>query len=732
MNNKSPINDITNKFSQGALNALLAACKLAFENKRSVCTSAHLFQVLCKDPNVQRILGQINFDYTQVLNQVPDLLKNLQYPASTKSGVVVFSPDLRATILRSYLIEKAIPNGIVGVEDLIIATIYSPPIFSLIKKLDFDLSYIESFLNTVKGGSPSPKTDGSSQLSRFTINLIEKAQKGELDIVVDREKELAQITRILVREAKNNVILLGEVGVGRSSLVNLLTQRISSQQVPQQLEDNQILELNLSGLTSALVSRDFNEIIELFIEELTSRGNVIIFVKDFDLGTKEISIEKSLITNMLKSISTRKGVRLILSTTSVTYKELLTKEQAFSQKFETVKIEEPSFELSLRILENVAEKLSKYHKIKIPNDVIETAVILSKRYIQDKFLPSKAIDLLDEASSKAVLENKKLISVDDIRAVISEKTGIPIEKLTISEQKKLIKLEEILNQAVIGQKEAVHVVSEVVRRSRAGLKDPKKPIGSFLFLGPSGVGKTYLAKNLTRIVYDNENAMIRLDMSEFGEPHTVQRLIGSPPGYIGYEEGGQLTNPIWERPYSLILLDEIEKAHAKVFDIFLQVLDEGRLTDGQGRTVDFKNTIIIATSNIASEEILLKLSQKKQSLVGFERERFYEEEILPLLKHYFRPEFINRFDEIVIFNPLGIAELKIIAKQQINKIQERLEDKNIRINISDTKLEELARKSYKPAFGARPLIRVIQEDIENVLARKIISGEVKDGDVLNL
>lgn len=726
------VKNISRKFSKDALETILEACSIAYKKGQRVCTSAHLYQVLCQNSSLLNLLDQIRFDYRNILDQIEPLLRNTQSPINIKRGKVLFSPDLKKTILRSYLITKNTAADIVRLEDLFLATLYSLEIYKIIKSSSFDISNLENFINTLKGGMPNNHSSDGSLIARFTTNLSQKAKESKLEKVVGREAELAQVTRILARHKKNNVILLGEVGVGKTSIIHLLALKAEVDSSIFQLKDTKILEFNLPGFITSLMSRNVSELTDILKEEFRNIGNVILFIKNFEYISSETSIASSIVLNMIKSLLSTNETRFILSMNTIAYKKILSKEASFISHFEIVKIQEPSIESAIVILEKVSERLSKFHKIGINKKVIQACVTLSKRYIQDKFLPSKAIDLLDETSSKVGLENRREITVDDIKSVISEKTGIPLEKLTISEQKKLIDLENILNKTVIGQKEAVHIVSEVVRRSRAGLKDPKRPIGSFLFLGPSGVGKTFLAKNLTKIVYDNENALIRLDMSEFSESHTVQRLIGSPPGYIGYEEGGQLTNPVWERPFCLILLDEIEKAHPKVFDVFLQVLDEGRLTDGQGRTVDFKNTIIIATSNIASEEILERLSLTKQQLTGFKREKFYEEEILPLLKLHFRPEFINRFDEIVIFNPLEAEQLKEIAKLQIAKIQKRLTEKKITLNISDQKLSEFAKKSYNPAFGARPLIRLIQDQVENTLAKKIISGEVNEGDTVNL
>jgi ATP-dependent Clp protease ATP-binding subunit ClpC len=723
--------DISQNFSGKVLNLLLDACEYAHEHRHHICTSLHLLRVVLNDELVMNFFQQQDVDQALVKQKTELFLRNSQLPFRLSPGKVFFSPDLKIVLLQSYLNALKKNPAIVDLEDVFFALLNNTHISKILGEVNISPANIEKTINKVQPSSALSDA-GFAILERYTQNLLENKDVVDQEIIVDREKELAQMTRILVRKTKNNVILVGEQGVGRGAIVHLMVQNIKKGIKNGQIQFNQVLELNLAGLASAIVMRNTGELSHELLEEISKFGNVILFIRNFEVLTDEMSIEKMLAVNIVKTIISIEGVRLICSMSSASYRKLIAKESALSEQFEMVKVNEPSIEVTIAILSSIAEKLSRFHKISIESQVIELCATLAKRYIQEKFLPSKAIDLLDEVCSKVVLENRKEVSVDDVKTVISEKTGIPIEKLTVTEQKKLIDLEKILSHEVIGQEEAIRVVSDVIRRSRAGLKDPKKPIGSFLFLGPSGVGKTFLAKNLAKIVYDNENAMIRLDMSEFSEPHTVQRLIGSPPGYIGYEEGGQLTNPIWERPYSLILLDEIEKAHPKVFDIFLQVLDEGRLTDGQGRTVDFKNTILIATSNIASEEILDRLESRKDVLTGFDREKFYDEYILPILKQYFRPEFINRFDEIVVFHPLTLEELEKIARIQIQKTQERLVEKNIQLIVSDERLKEYAQRSYNPSFGARPLIRLLQEQVENMLARKIISGEIKEGETVHL
>jgi len=726
---KLKIQDISSHFSNQALEEILSACMLAKKLGLKISTTLHLFSSLTNNQYIQLLSKEAQFNYSKILELIQSELHNALEIVKIPDGQVHFSPDLKATLIRSFQISQNLSISQIGLEELLLATLYDAQIYKILSDNSINSDSLVNLIFSYKGKSKQKKE--TDPIDRFSINLtkqpIDKREK-----IVNRETEYAQLIRVLARAEKNDIILLGEIGVGKSSLVNKLVNSIISGDIPQSLSKFQVLEFNITSFFSALLSHDYTDLQDILIENLRNSGEIILYIKNLQFSTYKNNLQFSILTNLVRSINDLHNIHLIISTDSSSYKKIVSQETFLSDNFEIIKIKEPSQELSIKILEENSKKLSSFHNIEINASVIKACVSLSKRYIQDRFLPSKAIDLLDETCSKVTLENRKKVSIEDVKSVISEKTGIPIEKLTITEQKRLLELENILNQKVIGQKEAVHIVSEVVRRSRAGLKDPKRPIGSFLFLGPSGVGKTYLAKNLTKIIYDNENAMIRLDMSEFSEPHTVQRLIGSPPGYVGYEEGGQLTNPVWERPYSLILLDEIEKAHKSLFDIFLQVLDEGRLTDGQGRTIDFKNTIIIATSNIASDKILDKINKNKKNLSGFNREKFLEEKIMPLMREYFRPEFINRFDEIVIFNPLDIEGLKTIAKLQIKKIQKRLKNKNIKVEISNKRLESIAHDSYNPLFGARPLIRTIQDDIENTIAKKIISGQVKSGDTVNL
>ena len=728
------LNDISTKFNNEALKFINSLFSFAQENRIASITPNLILYKLLNNRKILQLFEEIKYDINPLLSSTKNTLNDINIEGhSTRKGIIAFNNEAKSILILAFFQSKKFQNENVALEEILLGTLQSPSISSLLDNFNISYQSIENHLLEKMGITiDTHSMDTTPTLSKYSTDLTASAHKGTVPQIIDREKEINQLIRILIRQMKNNVILVGEPGVGKKSIVEGLALKIASGQVPDQLKNLKILSLNLVGIQSAAPGR-MEALLEQILDEIKLSGNKILFINDLHTISTGESYDSNTILNILKPALLHGELHIIGATTLTNFRKNLERDATFSQQFETVKVEEPSAETTFEILKSMAKRLEIYHKVKISDEAINTAITLSKRYIQDKFLPDKAINLLDESSSKVAVEKKTEVSGDDIKVVISERTGIPVSKITSSDIKKLTNLEEELKSKVIGQDYAVHVVSEVIRRSRAGLKDPKKPIGTFLFLGPSGVGKTHLAKTLTKIIYDTEKAMIRLDMSEFSESHTVQRLIGSPPGYVGYEEGGQLTNPIWERPYSLILLDEIEKAHPKVFDIFLQVLDEGRLTDGQGRTVDFKNTVIIATSNIAADEILKKSQNQAKLLASgssFDREKFYEEEIIPILREYFRPEFINRFDEVVVFNPLGIEELMIIAKLQIKDIQERLSDKKITINASDKTLQQYAQKSNNPAYGARPLIRLLQDNIENVIARKIINGELNEGQTI--
>src|SRR3989344_5806380 len=579
-----------------------------------------------------------------------------------------------------------------------------------------NLSKLRQIIGNSLPSGPA-KTSGASVLDQFSQNLTKAARAGKLDAVIGRAKEIEQVIRILARRTKSNAILIGDPGVGKTAIVEGLALKISEGKVPELLINVQIYNLNLTNLLAgASYQGELEERLNQIVKEVKKLGQAIVFIDEIHMivGVGN-SAGAMTAANILKPALARGDLNVIGATTLDEFRQYIEKDPALERRFEPVFVEEPSPEATLKILEAVSIKLKKHHQVAIEPAALQAAIDLSSRYVQDRFLPDKAIDLLDEATSGVKIAGKASVTVEDIKQVLAQRTGIPVTALTQEESLQLLDLDKQLKQQVIGQDQAVNAVCDVIKRSRAGLKDPNRPIGSFLLLGPTGVGKTELAKALARTVYKSEKAMVRLDMSEFTEAHTADKLIGAPPGYVGYEEGGQLTNPIRRRPYSLILLDELEKAHPKVFDIFLQVLEDGRLTDSQGHTADFKNTIIIMTSNIDVSQFIDDPQKAGRT------------DVMKALTSYLRPEFLNRIDDIIIMNALTLENIKQIARLQLNKLTEKLKQKQIALTIPDATLDKLAELGNVKEFGARPLKRLIQNHIEEPIAELIISGKLKSG-----
>ena len=649
------------------------------------------------------------------------------------------------------------------------------------------------------GTVSSAKDSGKkgSALEEFTRDLTESARAGRLDPVIGRDEEIRRVIQILSRRTKNNPVLIGEPGVGKTAIAEGLAERIAAADVPEELLDKRVLSLDLSGMVAGTKYRgEFEERIKKTIDEVKKAGNVILFIDELHTivgaGSAEGAVDAA---NILKPALSRGEIRVVGATTLDEYRKYIEKDAALERRFQPVTVGEPSPEATLEILKGLRDKYEAHHKLTITDEALEAAVSLSRRYINDRFLPDKAIDLMDEAASqvrmsaestspdlksleekinalhrekadaiaaqdyekaaqlrdleqkytqqvdierenwkKSLSTNRGSVGAEDIAKVVAGWTGIPVTRLTEDESMRMLRLEETLHKRVVGQDEAVTAVAKAIRRSRVGLKDPKRPIGSFLFLGPTGVGKTELCKTLAETMFGDENAMIRLDMSEYMEKHTVSRLVGSPPGYVGYEEGGQLTEKVRRKPYSVVLFDEIEKAHPDVWNILLQILEDGIVTDSQGRRVDFKNTIIVMTSNVGAKNITaaetpLGFHSGDKTAEEDEAKRYerIRQAVMDDLKKTFRPEFLNRIDEIIVFRQLTQENIREIASRMLQVTGRRMAEQGITLDVDDDALTELARDGFDPQYGARPLRRSIQNLVEDAVAEQMLEGRLRSG-----
>ena len=637
-------------------------------------------------------------------------------------------------------------------------------------------------------------------LAEFSRDLTESARQGKLDPVIGREKEIQRVIQILSRRTKNNPVLIGEPGVGKTAIAEGLAQRIAAADVPEELLDKRVLSLDLSGMVAGTKYRgEFEERIKKTIDEVKKAGNVILFIDELHTivgaGSAEGAVDAA---NILKPALSRGEIRVVGATTLNEYRKYIEKDAALERRFQPVTVGEPTAEATIEILKGLRDKYEAHHKLTITDEAIESAVRLSVRYINDRFLPDKAIDLMDEAASRVRMDaesaspelksleekiaalrrektevsaaqdyeraaqlrdieqnyveqveierenwrknlavNRGTVGEEDIAKVVAGWTGIPVTRLTEDESQRMLKLEEVLHKRVVGQEEAVTAVAKAIRRSRVGLKDPKRPIGSFLFLGPTGVGKTELCKALAEAMFGNEGDMIRIDMSEYMEKHTVSRLVGSPPGYVGHEEGGQLTEKVRRKPYSVVLFDEIEKAHEDVWNILLQILEDGIVTDSQGRRVDFKNTIIVMTSNVGAQNITA--ADKPLGFDGREADtdesaRFerIKQAVMEELRRTFKPEFLNRIDETIVFRQLTEEDIRRIAQRMLEITGKRMAQQNITLLADEEAVATLAKDGFDPQYGARPLRRAIQNEVEDAVAEQMLEGKLLSGDTARI
>jgi len=785
------------RFTEQAQEVLAASQELVRQFRHSQWDVEHiLLALLQQDGGVAaEILKEMGVEIEPVRERVQQALE--RSPATAyEAGQIYPTPRIESLIRAAASEADRFNDEFVGSEHLLIAISgeRGGEAASILKESGIDQEGVYRALQNIRGEQRITDSRAESKyraLEKYSRDLTAFAREGKLDPVIGRDDEIRRVIQVLTRRTKNNPVIIGEVGVGKTAIAEGLAQRIVSGDVPDSLKGRRVIALDMGALVAGSKFRgEFEERLKAVMDEIRrAQGEIVLFIDELHTvvgaGAAEGAIDAS---NMLKPALARGELQCVGATTLDEYREHVEKDRALERRFQPVFIDEPSVDDTIEMLRGLRPRYEAHHKIRIEDAALVAAAKLSQRYISDRFLPDKAIDLIDEAASKiridtesapsavkeleqrlqqvideeeaasqrgdferaATLKTQRLaleeehkeardkwrqgskidetVGEEAIAELVSKWTGIPVSRMLEEETEKLVNMEEELHRRVIGQEEAIGAVSDAIRRARTGLKDPKRPIGSFIFLGPTGVGKTELARALAEFLFDEEEAMVKLDMSEYMEKHTVSRLIGAPPGYIGYEEGGQLTEAVRRRPYKVILFDEVEKAHPDVFNIMLQILEDGRLTDGHGRTVDFKNTVVIMTSNLGSQEFQrgsLGFRQESQSKTEQKRLR---SSIESALKQTFRPEFLNRVDETIIFEPLTEGQTREIVNLMMKEVQDRIEDRNISIALTDEAKSWLAEEGFDPVFGARPLRRTIQREVENPLSKKILLGEFKEGD----
>ena len=810
---------IFGRFTQKAQQTLALAQRIAAELQQPYVGTEHILLALLKgNASVPKAVSA-RMSFESVTEELKKEIAALSDPEAEKApnARIELSPRAKKTLENSMLESRKLGQNYVTVEHLWLALLGNDDgvAGALLRRAGVDLSAArEELLRQMRenAGNEEPlrkfpgmmpfaqvrsrqggsKEEEKSQLDKLCRDLTAAAEKNELDPVIGREKEIQRIIQILIRRTKNNPVLIGEPGVGKSAVAEGLAQRIVQGNVPELLRGKRVLSLDMGSLVAGTKYRgEFEERLKNMMDELHKAGNVLLFIDEIHTiigaGGSEGSLDAA---NILKPALSRGEIQCIGATTLDEYRKHIEKDAALERRFQPVNVGEPSAEETVSILYGLRDRYEAHHKVRITDEALTAAVKLSERYIADRFLPDKAIDLMDEAASRVriqactappdVREQEKrleelqiekkeavshqdfekaaslrdqerslhreieekraewtrsqtnardVVTEEDIAQVVSQWTGIPVSRMTEQEAQRLIRLEETLHRRLVGQEEAVSAVARAIRRARAGLKDPKRPIGSFIFLGPTGVGKTELCRALGEAMFGDEDAVIRLDMSEFMEKHTVSRLMGSPPGYVGYEEGGELTEAVRRKPYSVVLLDEIEKAHPDVFNVLLQILEDGRLTDNTGRTVSFKNTIVVMTSNAGA-----RLTGNARSM-GFgssqkDEVRDYEtmkESVMKEVKELFRPEFINRVDELIVFHALTEEEICRITEMMLKQVADRLEEQEIRLSWDESVTKKLAEDGYDPKYGARPLRRLIQRTVEDTLSEELLQGRISLG-----
>jgi ATP-dependent Clp protease ATP-binding subunit ClpC len=785
------------RFTEQAQEVLAASQELVRRYHHNQWDVEHILLALLEQEKgiTKDIVQALGVDVDAVKKRVGATLES--FPKVTyEAGQIYATPRIAALLENANREADRLKDEFVSTEHLLIAIAGETrgEAATILAESGVTQEKIYQALQKIRGGHRVTDRQAESKyrsLEKYGHDLTELARLGKLDPVIGRENEIKRVIQILSRRTKNNPVIIGDAGVGKTAVAEGLAQKIAAEDVPDSLKGKKVVALDMGALVAGSKFRgEFEERLKAVLDEVReAAGEVIMFIDELHTvvgaGGAEGAIDAS---NMLKPALARGEMQCIGATTLDEYRKHIEKDKALERRFSPVYLDEPSVEVTIEMLRGLRPRYEAHHKIKIDDSALVAAAKLSQRYVSDRFLPDKAIDLIDEAASKLRLDmesapeevksldrklkhlrdeeeaasqrgdyqkaaelkaermrseeeydqakskwqkEKKIDSVvdeEDIAGLVAQWTGIPVSRMMETETDKLVHMEERIHQRIVDQEEAVAAVSEAIRRGRAGLKDPKRPIGSFIFLGPTGVGKTELARALAEFLFDDEDAMVRLDMSEYMQEHTVARLIGSPPGYVGYEEGGQLTEAVHRRPYRVILFDEVEKAHPNVLSILLQLLDDGRLTDGHGRTVDFRNTVVIMTSNLGSKEF-------QRGGIGFLRKEEGDEEKMrtdmqSALKEHLLPELRNRIDDVIIFHPLTKEHLKSIVELLIREVEKRLSERNVELEVNDEAKTWLVQKGYDPVFGARPLRRAIQKYVESPISTKILQGEFKEGDTI--
>jgi ATP-dependent Clp protease ATP-binding subunit ClpC len=770
--------DITEFFSDATRELLQRAAHTALGWGSLDLDTDHLLYASLQDDVVRHVLDQIDADPEAIAAQIEEEAEQAERTDVSPS----LSPDAKAALMAAYEESRELGASYVGPEHVLLALARDEESEAGQLLQRFGVSHTKlrgAVIRGVEGGAPK-ETSSTPKLDEFGRDLTQDAREGKLDPVIGRADEIEQTIEILSRRTKNNPALLGEPGVGKTAIVEGIAQRIVNDEVPETLAGRRVIQLDLAGMIAGTKYRgEFEERLKTVIDEISAASDeLILFIDELHTvvgaGAAEGSMDAS---NMLKPKLARGELHVIGATTLDEYRKNIEGDPALERRFQPVFVREPTVEETIEILHGLKDRYEAFHRVRITDEAIIAAAELSDRYIRDRFLPDKAIDLIDQASARVRLRTKTKdvdtrsleedlrrlarerdqataaedydragelkeqiesrqgdlegkrrerqrapeVTTDDIAEVVSRATGIPVSQLSTEERERLMRLEQELHGRIVGQDEAVQAVAEAVRRSRAGLGDPNRPIGSFLFLGPTGVGKTELARVLAEALFGSEELMVRFDMSEFQERHTVSRLVGAPPGYVGYQEAGQLTEQVRRRPYSVLLFDEIEKAHPDVFNVLLQILDDGRLTDAQGRTVDFKHSVVIMTSNLGADRI----QQYARQGGDFDE---LKDDLMEVLRQSFRPEFINRIDEIIVFRALTDEQLAEITKLLLDRLVRRMRAQRIELEFTDEAVQLLAREGFDPEYGARPLRRTIQRLVENELSRMVLDGSVEPGD----